>query len=61
MYTAPSATKPWSGGSVKVKGSNTARAMVAVRPGIAPTNRPAETPAKMERMITGSSSIMNVS
>jgi hypothetical protein len=35
--------------------------MVAVRPGIAPTNSPAETPAKMEKIITGSRSIRSVS
>jgi hypothetical protein len=35
--------------------------MVAVSPGIAPTNNPAVTPAKMDKMITGSRSIMNVS
>ena len=31
----------------------TAKAMVAVRPGMAPTNRPAETPEKIINMTTG--------
>ncbi len=50
---APSAISAVAGGIEKVKGTSTATAMVAVRPGRAPITVPATTPAKASSRFSG--------
>jgi len=53
IYTAPRATSPFKGDMVKVNGRSTAKAIAAVRPGIAPTKSPADTPPNINKKTIG--------
>ena len=50
---APSAISAAAGAIVKVNGTSTATAIVAVRPGKAPITVPATTPARASRRLSG--------